>query len=182
MAISKSGAAHWFRPAELVQEAADPRIGLDEEPWRRLHDYWLSKCVDGKPPARADLDPLIEIPRLVKNLMLMDVVPEGYRYRVLGSEIVERHGLHLTGKLFGSSGVDLQALGDLGRMIDSVVATQDPRVLIANIDPAVSAKNTMLILPLVSAAGQTTHVLAGSFYEGNFVPETRRLGMVQGRF
>jgi hypothetical protein len=180
MTTTRSSAAHWLRPAELAAISADPDIPRDHAPWRQLYHYWLAKCRDGKPPSRADLDPLIEIPGLVKNLMLMDVEPEGYRYRVLGSEIVARHGLHLTGKLFGSSGVDVEALADLGRVIDSVVATQEPRVLIANIDPAVSAKNTMLILPLVSASGRTSHVLAGSFYEGHFVPETRRLGMVPG--
>jgi hypothetical protein len=180
MAMGRTDSTHWLRPGELAETSVKSTIALHDAPWRRLYDYWLSKCVDGKPPARADLDPLIEIPHLVKNLMLMDVVPEGYRYRVLGSEIVLRHGLHMTGKLFGSSGVDVEALDDLRQVIDLVVATREPRVLVADIDPAVSAKNTVLILPLVSAAGQTTHILAGSFYEGLFAPDTRRLGMIPG--
>jgi hypothetical protein len=157
-----------------------PAAVAGNEPWQLLYRYWLSKRVGDRPPSRQDLDPPIDIPYLVKNLMLMDVTPEGYRYRVLGSEVEERHGVYLTGKLFGSSGVDPKALDDLRRVIDEVVASQKPRVLNAEIDPAMSARNTMLVLPLVAADGRTTHILTGSFYDGHFVPGTRRLGMVPG--
>ncbi len=159
-----------------------PGVAQGNEPWQLLYRYWLSKRIGERPPSRQDIDPPIDIPRLVKNLMLMDVTPEGYRYRVLGSEVEERHGLYMTGQLFGSSGIDPKALADLRRAIDEVVVSQNPRILNAEIDPAMSARNTMLILPLVSADGQTSHIVIGSFYDGHFAPETRRLGMVPAEF
>jgi hypothetical protein len=166
--------------AAVLSEVAGAAAG--DEPWMLLYRYWLSKRVGERPPSRLDIDPPIDIPRLVKNLMLMDVTPEGYRYRLLGSEVEARHGLYMTGKLFGDSGIDPKALDDLRRVMDQVVASQKPRVLNAEIDPAMSARNTVLILPLVSADGRTTHILTGSFYDGHFAPETRRLGMVPGVF
>jgi hypothetical protein len=151
--------------AAVLSEAA--RAAAGSAPWMLLYRYWLSKRVGERPPSRQDIDPPIDIPGLVKNLMLMDVTPEGYRYRLFGSEVEARHGLYMTGKLFGSSGIDVKAIDDLRRVIDQVVASQKPRVLNAEIDPAMSARNTMLILPLVSVDGQTSHIMIGSFYDGH---------------
>jgi len=60
------------------------------------YDYWLGKqrALGGPEmlPARRDLDPIIDIPRLVPNLMLMDVRadPLDFRYRLVGSAL-RRH-------------------------------------------------------------------------------------------
>jgi hypothetical protein len=45
----------------------------EEERWKELYRWWLSKRVDGRPPSRRDVDPLPDLPRLVANLMLLAV-------------------------------------------------------------------------------------------------------------
>src|SRR3954447_24267311 len=74
-----------------------------KEPWRQLYNYWLSKHVDGRPPARADIDPLTEIPRLVANLMIIDAVAEEFIYRFAGTEVVTLTGEEVTGRAAGLS-------------------------------------------------------------------------------
>ena len=59
-----------------------------KEPWRQLYRYWQSKHVEGRPPSRADIDPITEIPRLVANLMLIDSVGDDFIYRFVGTEVV----------------------------------------------------------------------------------------------
>jgi hypothetical protein len=61
-------------------------------------DYWRRQSA-GKPmPRRADIDP-IDIPRLLRDLMLVEVLPSGrYRYRLIGTENAEAHGLNATGR------------------------------------------------------------------------------------
>ena len=49
-------------------------------------------------PRRVDIDP-IDIPKLLPDLMLVDVLPAGrYRYRLIGTENAEAHGVHATGR------------------------------------------------------------------------------------
>ncbi|MBI2254881.1 MAG: hypothetical protein HYU58_09705 [Proteobacteria bacterium] len=60
------------------------------------YDYWLGKqrALDDPDmlPSRRDLDPIIDVPRLVPHLMLMDVQadPLDFRYRLVGSAL-RRH-------------------------------------------------------------------------------------------
>ena len=56
--------------------------------------YWTARKDAERVPARADFDPLIEVPTLVRNMMLKDVQrePLDFRYRLIGS--VVRHHLH----------------------------------------------------------------------------------------
>lgn len=59
------------------------------------YDYWLAKrdaVGQGRLPARRDLDPLTEVPRLVANMMLKDVQtqPMDFRYRLIGTAL-RRH-------------------------------------------------------------------------------------------
>jgi len=53
---------------------SNPSADVDKDKtWHELHRYWLDKHVEGKPPARRDLDPLVEIPSLVAWIMLVEV-------------------------------------------------------------------------------------------------------------
>ena len=60
--------------------------------WQDLYSYWQSKHVDGRPPSRRDIDPPTEIPPLAASLMLIEVIPDGYHYRLGGSTLRERLG------------------------------------------------------------------------------------------
>jgi len=72
-----------------------------EEPWNQLYRYWLGKHRDGRPPSIKDFDPVVEIPRLVSAVVLLKPVDDSYRYRLVGSEIVDRFGVGLTGRWSG---------------------------------------------------------------------------------
>jgi hypothetical protein len=62
--------------------------------------YWNGKRIADRLPARADFDPLLEVPELIRNMMLKDVKrnPLDFRYRLIGTAV--RHHLQrdLTGQ------------------------------------------------------------------------------------
>ena len=61
-------------------------------------DYWCRKASGKSMPRRADIDP-IDIPKLLPHVMLVDVLPSGrYRYRLIGTENAEAHGVNATGR------------------------------------------------------------------------------------
>lgn len=61
--------------------------------------YWRSKCGDRAMPARADIDPL-DIPRLLPNIILFDVLPPDRRLKVrlVGTFVVDMFGGDYTGQ------------------------------------------------------------------------------------
>ena len=66
---------------------------------RALFGYWAEKRGERAMPARADLDPL-EIPTLLPIVGLVDVLDGGarFRYRLVGTEIVDVAGHDPTGR------------------------------------------------------------------------------------
>ena len=66
---------------------------------RALFGYWREKRGDRAMPARADLDPL-EIPTLLPIVGLVDVLDDGarFRYRLVGTEMVDADGHDPTGR------------------------------------------------------------------------------------
>ena len=70
---------------------SDPRL-------REALDYWRRKAAGRPMPARGDIDPA-EIPRILPDLMLVEVLPKGrYRYRLIGTNNVVEHGVNATGR------------------------------------------------------------------------------------
>ena len=135
-----------------------------KDSWEALYRYWQSKHVDGHPPARSDLDPMIEIPSLIANLMIIDIEHGGYRYRLVGSEITSRMGGELTGKPVGSSTINEAVRREWSDLLDLVCADQKPRIMVARLPPEIEANHVMLILPLVDTGGRTERILAGTFF------------------
>jgi hypothetical protein len=69
----------------------DPRIAS-------AYEYWRSKAAGRQMPARGDIDP-IEVPKLLPDIMLVDVLPGGrYRYRLIGTGNTQAHGFSATGR------------------------------------------------------------------------------------
>lgn len=63
-------------------------------------DYWRRKAASAgrAMPARRDIDPG-EIPRLLPDVMLVDVLPGGrYRYRLIGTANTDAHGINASGR------------------------------------------------------------------------------------
>jgi hypothetical protein len=138
------------------------------EPWKELLIYWQAKHVDGLPPSRRDIDPAIDLPHLAANLLLADVVPEGYRYRLVGSAVVERHKQEMTGKLAGTSQFMQRVTPQLIENYDAVRTEQTPRLVKTGVADAEYAMAETIILPLVARTGETEMLLVGVFYDRRF--------------
>lgn len=67
----------------------------------RLYVYWDDKRAGRRMPARADIAPE-QIRALLPNLMLIDVLEDDFRYRLVGTRIVEDMGRNLTAASAGS--------------------------------------------------------------------------------
>jgi hypothetical protein len=138
------------------------------ELWKELQVYWQAKHVDGRPPSRQDIDPAVDLPHLVANLLIADVVPEGYRYRLVGSAVVERHKQEMTGKLAGCSQFMQRVKPQLFESYDAVRTEQKPRLLKSGVSAADYAGAETIILPLVGKSGETEMLLVGVFYDRRF--------------
>lgn len=73
----------------------DPKIAA-------AYSYWLGSAGGRAMPRRADIDPA-EIPKLLRDMMLVDVLPQGdhryrYRYRLIGTANAEAHGVYAKGR------------------------------------------------------------------------------------
>ena len=88
------GAKRNGRRGEMIDTIINPRL-------RRLYDYWCERRGDRRFPARSDIDPL-DLAFLMGNLILIDVVegdPPGFFIRLHGTNLVQRAGYELTGKM-----------------------------------------------------------------------------------
>lgn len=79
-------------------QALDMHSSLIIEGYR----YWESRRQGRPMPARSDLDPLVDVPRLVANLMLFDVqcAPLDFRWRLVGSRVRQYLWKDYTGDWF----------------------------------------------------------------------------------
>jgi hypothetical protein len=135
-----------------------------EKPWLELYRYWLGKHVDGRPPARRDLDPPLEIPALVARLMLIELVDGEFMYRLAGSEIARYLSADLTGRAVGGSAwAPEQVRSEWRRMITTVTDRQRPHMAITLPARGNSRTGFCLALPLVDGNGATEQVLIGIF-------------------
>lgn len=66
---------------------------------RELLEYWRSKRASRPMPARTDIDP-VDIPSLLPIIGLVDVLDGGtrFRFRLLGTEVVDAAGYNPTGR------------------------------------------------------------------------------------
>ncbi len=67
---------------------------------REGYGYWRAKQGDRPFPARADFDPMLEIPKLARSMMLLDVLTEplDFRYRLIGDKLRDHMGQNWVGK------------------------------------------------------------------------------------
>ena len=135
-----------------------------EKPWFELYRYWLGKHASGRPPARADLDPPLEIPTLVARLMLVELVAGEFMYRLVGSEVARYLATEVTGRVVGGSAwAPDQVRSEWRRMIRTVADLQRPHMAITLPSPGNNRTGFCLALPLVDRVGATEQVLIGIF-------------------
>jgi hypothetical protein len=84
-----------FDPKRYPQPNAvtSPRV-------RWVHDYWTARATLGV-PARSSIDPL-EMPDVLSCLMLIDVVDDRFRYRLVGTEVAANAKHDFTGMYLDS--------------------------------------------------------------------------------
>jgi len=134
-----------------------------ERPVAGPRDYWLSLVRGRAIPAREDLDPL-DIPRLVPNLMLVDVFrdPQRFRFRLVGTRLTELARRDSTGR-----GLDASLYGDnLGRVLVDLRACADTGAPVASLDTAPYLENgwiraEALLLPFGRPDGTVEMILEG---------------------
>ena len=80
---------------ETFLEHCDDRI-------KEFYEIWKSEVRDGRLPSRRDIDP-VKMPHLLKNIMLVDVIPPKphFRYRLVGTGEVRHRGFDPTGQTPG---------------------------------------------------------------------------------
>ena len=85
--------------ADPAPPAAAAPIEPRHDELKRLYTYWVAKKGGRLAPARADIDPL-EIAPLLPHVTLIDIerAPLRFRYRLVGTEIVNNVGEDFTGR------------------------------------------------------------------------------------
>ncbi|HEX4507059.1 MAG TPA: PAS domain-containing protein [Alphaproteobacteria bacterium] len=142
-----------------------------KEPWRQLYRYWRSKHVDGHPPARADIDPITEIPRLVANLMIIDSVGDDFVYRFVGTDAVNQTGEDMTGRSVGLSRKYASSRAIWLGALEAVRTSRQPRLIIYRFGAqSMTARQAVLLLPLHAEPGTVFKILGGAFQDGDFPP------------
>ena len=83
---------------EDIARITSPRI-------RRLHAHWAGLRRGDALPRRADLAP-DQMKDLLPNIMIVDVEqsPLRFRYRLVGTKVVEYNGIEFTGRYLGEIG------------------------------------------------------------------------------
>ena len=87
-----------MRSASALADAMMSWASRSALAWRDLYFYWRDRHVDGRPPSRADIDPPLDVPKLLPNLIIYDRVDGDFRVRLAGSEVVRRGGRDATGR------------------------------------------------------------------------------------
>jgi hypothetical protein len=63
---------------------------------RRIFDYWRSKTTAGQIPLRAAIDP-VELADVLSCLMIVELIGDRFRYRLVGTEVAANAGGDFTG-------------------------------------------------------------------------------------
>jgi hypothetical protein len=133
--------------------------------WRDLYFYWRDSHRDGKPPSRADLDPPVQIPALLPNLFLMELVDAYFRVRLVGSDIVRRAGRDSTGQLLDPKVMPARAIPAFSILLRRVAETRVPLLYSAGPGTMTNFSAIGSLMPLVDRTDAVEMILGGLFYE-----------------
>lgn len=148
----------------------------DQEPWKRLYRYWQGKHIAGRAPGRGDIDPPIEVPALIPNIMLVDVIDARFRYRLVGSAIWDRYLLELTG-----TWIETRNPPETGWR-DTLALVRDDQVPRLLSSPTENGKSHIAIaMPLIDETGRTSQIFAGTFFAQDFATGLRMTGPLSVR-
>jgi len=140
--------------------------------WRELYSYWRGRHIDGVAPGRADIDPPMDIPKLLPNIIIFDRVDGHFRVRLAGSEVVRRAGRDATGLMLDKEMKSYHGIVTLLGYLGRVVETGEPVIysVARGNDTAFGAIG--LLLPLAGAGGKPEMVLGGVFFRSTRTGES----------
>ena len=133
--------------------------------WRDLYVYWREHHVGDRPPARADIDPPVEIPSLLPNLMLIDIEETGFRVGLAGSELVYRAKYDATGSIMDAVSMPERGAQTFLNLLAKVAGTCAPVIYSVSRSQQSVEGAIAILLPLVDSAGAPRKILGGVFYE-----------------
>lgn len=136
--------------------------------WEQLYRYWMAKHIGGQPPKRADIDPMIDLPHMASNLIVIEIRPEGAEYRLVGSQVVSHFGADQTGKRVGDSNVDPIQLSAWRDAVEATARERKPHMLVSFYPNAEKTKTIALLMPLAPDSDGAVKLLAATFFGGPF--------------
>ncbi len=143
-------------------------LPLESGRLRRLHTYWRERAGTLPYPSRADIDPA-GMTFILGDLILIDVLPKPgggwrYRYRLYGSNVVERQGFDLTGQFLEQHPWPAFA-AEITPSYDRVVASGRPEIFTREQElDGRSFRHQSLLLPL-GQDGTVSMLLIGVAFE-----------------
>jgi hypothetical protein len=84
------------RSADIAAALTSFRRGLEDSRHRRLFDLWHGKAEPPQLPGRQDFSP-VELDFVLPHLELLECLPDGFRFRLVGSALCEIFGVDPTG-------------------------------------------------------------------------------------
>ncbi|MDB5397554.1 MAG: hypothetical protein JWM91_5060 [Rhodospirillales bacterium] len=133
--------------------------------WRDLYIYWRDSHRQGRPPSRADIDPPLQIPRLLPNLFLMELVGSHFRVRLVGSDIARRAGRDSTGQILDPTVMPERAIPAFAILLQRAAETCAPRLYSAGPGTQTNLRAIGILLPLVDRTNAVEMILGGLFYK-----------------
>ncbi len=151
---------------------------IGDERLVELYDYWLEKRGRRRMPSREDIDPS-EISALLPNLMLVDVMDDGDRFRIrlVGTALTDATGIDATGRYLPET-MPAGPFADyvVGLYREAVTETCPIYAECEHGDPEHVQHTTLrLIMPLSGADDSVDAALVGQVYA------TRDVGAVVHR-
>ena len=150
-----------------------------------LYRYWDAKRAGRLMPSRRDFDPC-EIPALLPHLMIVDKLEDRFRYRLVGTAVVEDMGRDLTGLFVGDSVSPSEYAAAYRAGFEQVWTSGRPIFSTSQYQP--TSRNVRAASRLLLPLGEDEHntnriVLSGISCHACPKPETAELssGAVPGR-
>lgn len=153
----------------MMDQRQKPLPSITVPQLRALHHLWSSKCADGLLPSRVAFSDE-ELRPWFGNLLLVDVVANGerFRFRLMGTSLVDAACRELTGKFFDEadiSGYEPDVLDDYRE----VARTRAPLCKKRRYNPAPDTFQDQwrsyerLLLPLAGDGREIDVILGGSY-------------------
>lgn len=147
-------------------EVANPSLPLAVQ----LSTYYRSKCRFGEIPTRVGIDPSEMIP-LLPYLFLMEPAEDGkdWRYRLYGTQLVDRVGSELTGRKL-SEALCPQGAAETIAINNEIARNGCARIFKGRMfgDPDVESFVETVKVPIRSRDGSSVWILGGLFFKDIF--------------